>query len=323
LLNQANHSYDPPTARAHVIDFEKLLNGQLSLSLNSQVDRLRKTEYVPPKASIGGVTQRSRPAVWLPSVQERKRCATYASRLGEATLYFPKTLGSNSTPARRIRSIFYSSEYSSSITQGLNLKICNWLKIQSRAHLLAIKQESSMWEQNYEKTCADYWRNRCSGIVCFASPCGCSWQSFGDSGGGRFHCECASFSNGGTLECAKIDDWYSDDWSKRPRHQSLWRHPPFRLAVPVDQWRQTYTIKHPAAWIAFIWGTPDSYNTVSLYDKSGNLIGALNGGDIANAFGFTTGQYMQIISPRPVASVVAASSACCFEVGNQISKAAP
>jgi hypothetical protein len=85
----------------------------------------------------------------------------------------------------------------------------------------------------------------------------------------------------------------------------------------------TYTIKHPAAWIAFIWGTPDSYNTVSLYDKSGNLIGALNGGDIANAFGFTTGQYMQIISPRPVASVVAASSACCFEVGNQISKAAP
>jgi hypothetical protein len=85
----------------------------------------------------------------------------------------------------------------------------------------------------------------------------------------------------------------------------------------------TYTIKHAASYIAFIWGTPDSYNTVSLYDKGGNLIGTVNGGDIANAFGFSTGQYLQILSATPVASVVASSTQCCFEVGNQIAKAAP
>ncbi len=92
--------------------------------------------------------------------------------------------------------------------------------------------------------------------------------------------------------------------------------------VSISGGTATYTIKHPAAWIAFVWGTPDSYNTVSLYDQGGNLIGTLNGGDIANAFGFSTGQYMQILSPTPVASVVSASTQCCFEVGNQVSKAA-
>ena len=85
----------------------------------------------------------------------------------------------------------------------------------------------------------------------------------------------------------------------------------------------TYVLKHPASWVAFIWGTPDSYNTVSLYDTTGALIGTLNGGDIASQFGFTDGQYMQILSPTPVGSVVANSTQCCFEVGNQTSKPVP
>ncbi len=80
----------------------------------------------------------------------------------------------------------------------------------------------------------------------------------------------------------------------------------------------TYVFKHPAAWIAFIWGTPDSYNYVSLYDTTGALIGTLNGGDIASAFGFQTGQYMQILSTTHIGSVVASSDQCCFEVGNQV-----
>lgn len=77
-----------------------------------------------------------------------------------------------------------------------------------------------------------------------------------------------------------------------------------------------FSLKHPASAISLIWGTPDSYNYISLYDTSGNLIGTLNGGDISGAFGFTTGQYVQIRSPSPVGSVTAWSDGCCFEVGN-------
>jgi hypothetical protein len=80
-----------------------------------------------------------------------------------------------------------------------------------------------------------------------------------------------------------------------------------------------YKIKNPADWVAFIWGTPDYFNIVTLYDASGNVIGTLNGADIQYAFGFHPGQYMQIISPTPVAKVSATSSTCCFEIGNQTS----
>jgi hypothetical protein len=81
----------------------------------------------------------------------------------------------------------------------------------------------------------------------------------------------------------------------------------------------TYKLANPAGWIAFIWGTPDSYNTVSLYGRGGTLIGTLNGADVDNALGIGNGAYVQIVSPTPVATVVSASSSCCFEVGNQIS----
>jgi len=77
-----------------------------------------------------------------------------------------------------------------------------------------------------------------------------------------------------------------------------------------------FKLKQAAGSVLFIWGTPDPYNTVNLYDTSGNLIGSLNGGDIATAFGFSTGQYTQIVSPTPVAMVTASSGGCCFEVGN-------
>jgi len=82
----------------------------------------------------------------------------------------------------------------------------------------------------------------------------------------------------------------------------------------------TYVLKHPAAWVALIWGTPDSYNYVSLYDTSGALIGTLNGGDISTAFGFSYGHYLQIVSPKLVGSVAASSAGCCFEMGNQAAR---
>ncbi len=87
--------------------------------------------------------------------------------------------------------------------------------------------------------------------------------------------------------------------------------------VSIVNGSATYKIKHPAGYIAFIWGTPDAYNTVSLYDHGGNLIGTLNGGDVGSAFNITNGALVQILSPTPIATVVSASTSCCFEVGNQ------
>jgi hypothetical protein len=87
--------------------------------------------------------------------------------------------------------------------------------------------------------------------------------------------------------------------------------------LSMDGGSVDFMLKQPASSVVFIWGSPDSYNYVNLYDVSGNLIGTLNGGDIANAFGFTDGQYTQIVSPTPIGSVSASSDECCFEVGNE------
>ena len=80
--------------------------------------------------------------------------------------------------------------------------------------------------------------------------------------------------------------------------------------LSVNGGTATFALKQPVAWVALIWGTPDNYNTVSLYDTSGNLIGSVYGGDIVNAFGFANGLYLQILSTTPIGAAVAGSDQC-------------
>ena len=78
----------------------------------------------------------------------------------------------------------------------------------------------------------------------------------------------------------------------------------------------TYTLKAPAASVSLIWGTPDTYNVVDLYDTTGSYIGVVTGADIAKAFPGEKSGFFQIVSPVPIGSVGAFSANCCFEVGN-------
>jgi hypothetical protein len=75
----------------------------------------------------------------------------------------------------------------------------------------------------------------------------------------------------------------------------------------------TFLLKTPASSIMFVWGTPDGYNTVTLYDTTGAVIGTINGADYAGALGGANGQFAQIVSPVLIGKVVGASGYCCFE----------
>ena len=78
----------------------------------------------------------------------------------------------------------------------------------------------------------------------------------------------------------------------------------------------TYVLRAPAASVSLIWGTPDNYNVVDLYDTKGSYIGVVTGADITKAFPGTKSGFFQIVSPVPIGSVNAFSANCCFEVGN-------
>ena len=78
----------------------------------------------------------------------------------------------------------------------------------------------------------------------------------------------------------------------------------------------TYVLKAPAASVSLIWGTPDAYNVVDLFDTKGIYIGVVTGADITKAFPGEKSGFFQIVSPVPIGSVNAFSAGCCFEVGN-------
>jgi hypothetical protein len=82
----------------------------------------------------------------------------------------------------------------------------------------------------------------------------------------------------------------------------------------------TFVLKKPALSIIFVWGTPDSYNYVTLYGTNGAVIGTINGGDYGAALGGANGQFAQIVSPTPIATVVGASGNCCFEFSDAFTR---
>lgn len=85
----------------------------------------------------------------------------------------------------------------------------------------------------------------------------------------------------------------------------------------TDGGTMTYVLPTPRRSFKLIWGTPDSYNRIDAYDSTGALIGTLDGGGVAANFGFSNGTYVQITTKTPIARLVASSSSCCFETGNQ------
>lgn len=79
----------------------------------------------------------------------------------------------------------------------------------------------------------------------------------------------------------------------------------------------TITFDMPIDYFGTAWGTPDNYNSLSLYDGP-SLLGTYNNSVVTNEYvGFTAG------AGQVFTKVVLSSSQCCFEMDNQSYLLAP
>ncbi len=89
----------------------------------------------------------------------------------------------------------------------------------------------------------------------------------------------------------------------------------------------TISLPVPSASFTFLWGTPDSNQSISLYDIDNQLIGTIQGGDFETAFNINPGNrsfpigqedITQIFSSTPIKTVILNEGGgwCCFEFSN-------
>lgn len=92
----------------------------------------------------------------------------------------------------------------------------------------------------------------------------------------------------------------------------------------------TFTLTHATSYFGLQWGSVDTYNSLSFYDHSGNLIGTVQGADVIGLGGLNAGDwgvsgtaYADISSTDPIWKVIASSSGNSFEFDNVRVAAAP
>ena len=74
----------------------------------------------------------------------------------------------------------------------------------------------------------------------------------------------------------------------------------------------TFTFNTGQSYLGLLWGTPDSYNTLSFYNGS-TLLGSMTGSPLISSYGYG---YVNITTTTPFDSVVLTSSGNSFEVDN-------
>ena len=88
----------------------------------------------------------------------------------------------------------------------------------------------------------------------------------------------------------------------------------------------TFTMSHAAHYFGFLWGSVDTYNSLSFYDKLGNKIASFTGADMPTDNGAqnSTGTfYANFTSSVAIWKVVMTSTANAFEVDNIAISAVP
>jgi hypothetical protein len=82
----------------------------------------------------------------------------------------------------------------------------------------------------------------------------------------------------------------------------------------------TLTFSGPEQYFGLLWGSVDTYNTLSFFDQFGNLIGSITGSQVTPSAtgdqGVNGTYYVNINSATPFYSVVASSTQYAFEFDN-------
>jgi hypothetical protein len=87
----------------------------------------------------------------------------------------------------------------------------------------------------------------------------------------------------------------------------------------------TFAAAEPAIGFKLLWGSPDSDNTLSVYDANGSLIGAISGATLDRKLKISNSHdyVLDFKSQTPVGSITLSSTTCCFEMDNFKFKPAP
>jgi hypothetical protein len=86
----------------------------------------------------------------------------------------------------------------------------------------------------------------------------------------------------------------------------------------------TFSFPTPMRKLQILWGTIDSNNVISFYDKAGKLVGTLSGQGIQQSYGlnpnarsgFGYEASVRIISPKKFTTIVLTTGTPCFEFSN-------
>jgi hypothetical protein len=87
----------------------------------------------------------------------------------------------------------------------------------------------------------------------------------------------------------------------------------------------TFVAPQPAIGFRLLWGSPDTDNTLSVYDTSGTLIDAISGKTLDKKLQISNGHdyVLRITSKTPIGSISLRSVTCCFEIDNLKFKPVP
>jgi hypothetical protein len=87
----------------------------------------------------------------------------------------------------------------------------------------------------------------------------------------------------------------------------------------------TFVAPQPAIRFQLLWGSPDTDNTLSVYDTSGTLIDAISGKTLDKKLQISNSHdyVLRIESKTPIGSISLTSVTCCFEIDNLKFKPVP